>query len=120
MGVSSVDDGGKIIQSSDLLRLEKIITKMMSTAAPYSSYGYGKYYAGAYSAIVSFIITVIILYYLLTGRGERLDVGWFLAETSPYMWASIGVGLSVSVRPLPSMASLSLLFSRDRLSHSIL
>merc|ERR1712241_1438185 len=43
------------------------------------------------------ILVIVGLYYLLTGRGERIDFGWFLAETSPYMWASLGVGLAVSL-----------------------
>ena len=61
----------------------------------YSSYG--RIYGGVVGSILSFVLTVIIFYYVLTGRGERLSVGWFLSETSPYMWAALGVAFSVSL-----------------------
>ncbi|XP_045462777.1 V-type proton ATPase 21 kDa proteolipid subunit-like [Harmonia axyridis] len=42
-------------------------------------------------------VTLISLFYMLSGKGSQLDIGWFLTKTSPYMWCSIGVGFSVSL-----------------------
>lgn len=42
-------------------------------------------------------VTLVSLFWLLGGRGEQLSVGWFLESTSPYMWATIGIGLSVAL-----------------------
>ncbi|CAG0912212.1 unnamed protein product [Notodromas monacha] len=39
----------------------------------------------------------IALYYLFTGHGHDIDFGWFLENTSPHMWAGIGVGLAVAL-----------------------
>lgn len=41
--------------------------------------------------------SLLILYHVLTGRGERVSFAWFLTESSPHLWALIGFGLSVSL-----------------------
>jgi len=57
----------------------------------------GRYVGGVVAVTSVSVITIIILYYILTGQGERLDIGWFLTETSPHMWAATGAGLSVAL-----------------------
>lgn len=45
-----------------------------------------------------FTFISIALYYMLSGRGHRAgDIAWLLEGVSPYMWAALGVGLSISL-----------------------
>lgn len=58
---------------------------------------YSKYYA---FGLPSFLVVIIALYLLFTDSGEAFNVGQFLEESSPYAWASVGIGLCIGLSVL--------------------
>jgi len=53
-----------------------------------------------------FIVVVIGLYYICTGRGSRIDFGWFLTSIHPYMWCATGIGLSIAFSVIGAAAGI--------------
>ncbi|XP_014236131.1 V-type proton ATPase 21 kDa proteolipid subunit-like [Trichogramma pretiosum] len=50
-----------------------------------------------FTGLASAAVLVSVLFHVFTGRGERVSIGWFLENTSPYMWACVGIGLTVAL-----------------------
>lgn len=59
--------------------------------------GYSYYYSFGLS---SFLVLVVALYLVFTGSGEAFNVGLFLEQTNPFVWATIGIGLCIGLSVL--------------------
>ncbi|XP_047123251.1 V-type proton ATPase 21 kDa proteolipid subunit c'' isoform X1 [Hydra vulgaris] len=58
--------------------------------------GYMVHYGIVYSVGV-FLIILAALHYNLSNQGTRFDIGWFIGEISPFVWACLGIAFSISL-----------------------
>merc|ERR1719244_638850 len=58
---------------------------------------YYKYYAQYGFYIYAAVAISIAIGYTITDQGERLSPGWLLENISPYMYAGVGIGLTVAL-----------------------
>ncbi|KAJ1996898.1 H(+)-transporting V0 sector ATPase subunit c'', partial [Coemansia sp. S85] len=61
------------------------------------SYSYSSYSRNLLGATIASLAVWAGLYLLLTGRGERFNVGGYLLRISPYMWALYGISFCIGL-----------------------
>ncbi|KAJ2506882.1 H(+)-transporting V0 sector ATPase subunit c'' [Coemansia sp. RSA 2052] len=61
------------------------------------SYSYSSYSCSLLAASLASLAVWAGLYLLLTGRGERFNVGGYLLRLSPYMWAMYGISFCIGL-----------------------
>ncbi|ODV91525.1 hypothetical protein CANCADRAFT_72452 [Tortispora caseinolytica NRRL Y-17796] len=49
------------------------------------------------ATVAGLAITTVAAYMLFTGDGEQFNVGEFLLQTTPYMWACMGIGACIGL-----------------------
>ncbi|CAG9855480.1 unnamed protein product [Phyllotreta striolata] len=49
------------------------------------------------SALTTVVLSIFVTYYIVTGKGEQVSFSWFLLNSTPYLWGSLGIGLAVSL-----------------------
>lgn len=54
----------------------------------------------AFSIFFVFSTITVVLYHMLTGKGSRIDVGWFLTYSRPHLWADVGISMAVGLSVL--------------------